>query len=229
LFHGKRIAVTTSTRLLLNTKPETGSNMAGPTAHFWQQRFDNNEIGWDRGGPSPQLLTWLNSEELKPCRIAVPGCGSGWEVVELARRGFDVTGIDYTAAAVEKTQTLVGARGLVAEVIQADVLNFQPDAGFDAIYEQTCLCAIHPEHWLAYAQQLHRWLKPEGRLWAMYMQVIRATATEEGVIHGPPYHCDINAMRALFPEKAWVWPKPPYAKVVHPNFSHELAVCLVRK
>ena len=164
-----------------------------------------------------------------PCRIAVPGCGSGWEEVELAGRGFDVTGIDYTAAAVEKTQALVGAQGLTAEVIQADVLNFLPDASFDAIYEQTCLCAIHPEHWLAYAQQLHRWLKPGGSLWVMYMQVIRATASEEGVIHGPPYHCDINAMRALFPEKTWTWPKPPYSKVVHPNLCHELAVRLVRK
>src|ERR1035437_3573620 len=164
-----------------------------------------------------------------PCRIAVPGCGSGWEEVELAGRGFDVTGIDYTAAAVEKTQALVGAQGLTAEVIQADVLNFQPDASFDAIYEQTCLCAIHPEHWLAYAQQLHRWLKPGGSLWVMYMQVIRATASEEGVIHGPPYHCDINAMRALFPEKTWTWPKPPYDKVKHPSLFHELALRLVRR
>ena len=78
--------------------------MAGPTTDFWQQRFDNNEIAWDRGAPSPQLLTWLDSGELKPCSIAVPGCGSGWEVAELAKRGFEVTGIDYTAAAVEKTK-----------------------------------------------------------------------------------------------------------------------------
>jgi hypothetical protein len=61
------------------------------------------------------------------------------------------------------------------------------------------------------------------------MQMIRPAASEEGVIHGPPYHCDINAMRALFSEKAWLWPKPPYAKVAHPNLSHELALRLVRR
>jgi len=144
--------------------------MIGPNTDFWQQRFEKNEIGWDRGGTSPQLLAWLEGGELRPCRIAVPGCGSGWEVAELAKRGFDVIGIDYTAAAVDKTRALVAAHGLHAHVIQADVLRFQPEAPFDAIYEQTCLCAIHPEHWQQYARQLHNWLKPEGSLWVLFIR-----------------------------------------------------------
>jgi hypothetical protein len=48
--------------------------MAGPTADFWQQRFENNDIGWDRGGPNPQLLAWLDSGEVQPCRIPVSRC-----------------------------------------------------------------------------------------------------------------------------------------------------------
>lgn len=203
--------------------------MAGPKAQFWQERFEKNEIGWDRGSSSPQLLDWLDTGALTPCRIAVPGCGSGWEVAELAKRGFDVIGLDYTAAAVEKTRLLLSEQGLKAEVIQADVLSYQPENKFDAIYEQTCLCAIHPEHWFEYSRQLHQWLKPDASLWVLYMQMIRPAASEEGVIHGPPYHCDINAMGALFPERLWVWPKPPYAKVKHPNLSHELALRLVKR
>ena len=34
------------------------------------------------------------------------------------------------------------------------------------------------------------------------MQVLRAGAPE-GRVDGPPYHCDINAMRALFPAARW--------------------------
>ena len=203
--------------------------MAGPTPEFWQERFEKQQIAWDRGSASPQLLAWLQGSQLQPCRIAVPGCGSGWEVAELARRGFDVVGLDYTQAAVLKTQALLEAQGVQAEVIQADVLSYQPETQFDAIYEQTCLCAIHPEHWLDYAQQLHQWLKPQGSLWILFMQMIRPAATEEGVIHGPPYHCDINAMRVIFPEKNWVWPKPPYARVPHPSLAHELALRLIRR
>ncbi|HYR26078.1 MAG TPA: methyltransferase domain-containing protein [Aquabacterium sp.] len=203
--------------------------MAGPTADFWQERFDRQETAWDRGGPSPQLLAWLDSGALQPCRIAVPGCGSGWEVAELARRGFEVIGMDYTAAAVERTRALCAERGVSAEVVQADVLEHVPAAPFDAVYEQTCLCAIHPDHWVRYALQLHRWLRPGGQLWALFMQMVRASASQEGLIQGPPYHCDIGAMRALFPSTAWDWPKPPYPQVPHPGLSHELAVVLTRR
>ena len=136
--------------------------MAGPTSDFWQERFEKKQTGWDRGAPSPQLLAWLESGALQPCRIAVPGCGSGWEVAELARRGFEVVGIDYTPAAVERTRALLSAQGLSAEVMQDDVLTYQPDKPFDAIYEQTCMCALHPDHWVDYARQLHQWLAPPG-------------------------------------------------------------------
>ncbi|VTU46653.1 thiopurine S-methyltransferase (plasmid) [Variovorax sp. SRS16] len=202
--------------------------MAGPTPAFWQERFDKKETGWDRGGPSPRLLAWLEEGALQPCRIAVPGCGRGWEVAELAQRGFEVTAIDYTPAAVQQTRALLDARALEATVVQADVLSYQPEQVFDAVYEQTCLCALHPDHWFGYAQQLHRWLKPGAALWVMFMQAIRPAATETGLIEGPPYHCDINAMRALFTARDWEWPKPPYAKVPHSNALHELGLRLIR-
>ncbi|HET8871475.1 MAG TPA: thiopurine S-methyltransferase, partial [Aquabacterium sp.] len=62
-------------------------------------------------------------------------------------------------------------------------------------------------------------------------QMPRPAATQEGLIEGPPYHCDINAMRVLFPESSWIWPKPPYDQVPHPKLAvgHVLAVLLVRR
>ena len=203
--------------------------MAGPDIAFWQARFDTRQTGWDRGGPSPQLLAWLDSGALLPCRIAVPGCGGGWEVAELARRGFDVVGLDYTPAAVERTRAHLQSQGVTAEVVQADVRTYAPAQPFDAVYEQTCLCAIHPDSWMLYAGQLRQWLRPGGSLWAAFMQLPRPEALAQGVVVGPPYHCDINAMRALFPSAHWDWPAPPYPQVPHPVGMHELAVHLVRR
>ncbi len=203
--------------------------MTGPTVEFWQERFASQQTAWDRGAPGPQLLHWLDSGALKPCRIVVPGCGSGWDVAELARRGFAVTALDYAAAAVQQTRDLLHRQGLVAEEVQADVLQFDPACAFDAIYEQTCLCALHPDQWFAYAGKLQRWLRPGGSLWGLFMQMVRPAASAEGRIEGPPYHCDINAVRALFTESNWHWPKPPYASVPHPHLSHELAVVLTRR
>lgn len=200
------------------------------TPNFWQEHFDQSRTPWDRGAASPQLLDWLNSGNLTPCRIAVPGCGKGWEVVELAKRGFDVTGIDYTAGAVKETQTLLAQHALSAQVVKADVLTYSPAPHplFDAVYEQTCLCALDPEHWIAYAQQLGQWIRPGGKLYALFMQVERPGA-REGLKQGPPFHCDINAMHALFNSSHWQWPEALPTVVPHPNGWHELAICLVRK
>ena len=79
-----------------------------------------------------------------------------------------------------------------------------------------------------YAAQLQAWIRPGGLLCALFMQVRRDSASQ-GVIEGPPYHCDINAMRALFPAARWDWPSPPYAAVAHPQGWAELALVLTRR
>jgi len=202
--------------------------MNGPTIDFWQARFDQGQTPWDRGEASPQLARWIGDRTLAPCRIAVPGCGSGYEVLRLAQAGFDVTGLDYTPAAVALTRARLDAAGARADVVEADVLAWTPPAPLDAVYEQTCLCALHPDHWVAYAKQLHAWLRPGGLVFALFMQAARPGAAN-GLIEGPPYHCDVNAMRALFDASRWAWPKPPYERVAHPAGWAELAVVLERR
>lgn len=200
----------------------------GPTVEFWEQRFQEGNTPWDRGAANPQLDAWLASGALKPCRILVPGCGAGYEVVALARAGFDVTALDYSPAALALTRENLYRAGLIASLVQADALSWYPVRPFEAIYEQTCLCALYPDSWRAYADQLHAWLKPGGRLYALFVQYLRPGAAD-GTISGPPYHCDINAMRALLPEPLWSWPKPPYPQTSHPRGLEELAVVLERR
>ena len=202
--------------------------MSGPTIEFWQSHFDAGRTPWDRGEANPRLVGWLADGELAPCRIAVPGCGSGHEVVRLAQAGFDVTALDYAPAAVARTRANLAAAGAAATVVEADVLAWSPAAPFDAIYEQTCLCALHPDHWVAYARRLCAWLRPGGRMFALFMQVARPGAAS-GLVEGPPYHCDINAMRALLDASSWTWPKPPYERVPHPMGLAEIAAVIARR
>lgn len=213
--------------------------MAGPTVEFWQEKFESGQTPWDRRRVSPQLIDWLNHAvisarppEALQGPVFVPGCGAGYEVVELARRGFDVVAIDYAAAALQKVSQqliqLTRDQRQKVQLVHADLLGWQAPVSAGAVYEQTCLCALHPDYWLAYAAQMMRWMLPGGKLMALFAQSPKAGALD-GAISGPPYHCDINAMRALFPEVYWVWPKPPYPKVVHPMGMHELAVVLQRR
>lgn len=188
---------------------------------FWEERYRSATTPWDRRGPSPALLEWLDEEELRPCRILVPGCGRGYEALELARRGFDVVAVDFAPSAVRHLRDELGRADLRAEVIQADVLSWVSAELFDAIYEQTCLCALPPGTWARYEQQLAAWLVPGGKLLALFMQTDR-----EG---GPPFHCDMGAMRDLFAESRWEWSGAPFCEVPHPAGIYELSSILTRR
>ncbi|MCB2020334.1 MAG: TPMT family class I SAM-dependent methyltransferase [Rhizobacter sp.] len=217
----------------MNESSESPASRAhGPNREFWEERFQSHKTPWERGAVHPQLTRWMADGSLEAVKlggqIAVPGCGTGFEVVALAGAGFDVVAIDYAVPAIEMTRQRLRAAGLSASCVQADVLAWQPDAPLAAVYEQTCLCALHPDHWVAYAAQLHRWLRPGGQLFALFMQTQREGAAK-GFIEGPPYHCNIHAMRALFAAPLWDWPKPPYDSVAHPMGSNELAVVLTRR
>lgn len=174
----------------------------------WQGRYDRAETHWERPGTNPAFDSWLESGRLAPGRILVPGCGRGKELLALARSGFEVVAVDAAPTPVEATRAALAEAGLVAEVVQADLLAWEPDQPFDAIYEQTCLCALHPETWASYEARLHRWLKPGGKLFALFMQTGRPT--------GPPFHCDPGAMRELFGSDRWVWSEEPAIRSQHP-------------
>ena len=203
--------------------------MPGPDRDFWQRRFAQAQTPWDRGAPGPQIERWIADGTLAPgLRLAVPGCGSGHDALALAAAGCVVTAIDYAEAAVTLTRDRLAAAGASAELVQADVLAWQPATPLDAVYEQTCWCALYPDQWPAYAQQLQAWLRPGGRLLLLAMQCLRAGAAE-GRIEGPPYHMDIHMLRALLPPMQWAWPAPPYERVPHPAGWTELAIVLTRR
>jgi len=99
---------------------------------------------------------------------------------------------------VQSLRERLTADGLRADVEQADLFNWSPaDGPFDLIYEQTCLCALPPGQWSAYADRLAQWLRPGGVLAALFMQT--------GKPGGPPYDCPLDAMRRLFAPPSWDW------------------------
>ena len=111
----------------------------------WEEKYRAKTIPWDRGAVSPALLGWIEDGALPPGRILIPGCGRGHEAVELARRGFQVTALDIAPTALEHLAAELAAAGVEAERVCADALTWQPAQPFDAIYEQTCLCALDPD------------------------------------------------------------------------------------
>lgn len=174
-------------------------------ADFWEQRYRGGTTPWERQGTNPAFLAWRADGTLSPCRILVPGAGRSPEPLALARDGFEVTVVDLAEPAVAVQRDRLA--GTSARVVQANLLDWQPDKRFDAVYDQTCLCALPPSLWGDYAAQLARWTRAGGVLAVLFMQT--------GRLGGPPFHCDLSRMRELFMAPEWSWPSILPAPVPH--------------
>ena len=60
------------------------------------------------------------------------GCGTGRHAVELARRGYRVTGFDLSAGMLAEAAKAAGEAGVEVELIQADATAFSFARSFDA-------------------------------------------------------------------------------------------------
>jgi len=59
-------------------------------------------------------------------------CGQGRHAIELARRGFKVTGVDRTAAFIQQAKEQSASEGLEVEWVVDDVRSFSRPGAFDA-------------------------------------------------------------------------------------------------
>ena len=192
----------------------------------WERRYRAGDTAWERGSLHPAFLHWAEHGALgralsSPGRVLVPGAGRCPEVVEFARRGFSVTAVDIapTPANAARDAAATNPNGLAIDWVEADLLGWDAPAPFDWVYEQTCLCALHPDYWEAYAARLTRWTRVGGRLLALFVQ-----RESEG---GPPYHCELAAMQRLF-SRGWAWPDHRPRRYPHPAGIAELAIALER-
>jgi len=195
--------------------------MSGTQAIDWEGRYRDGVTGWERHGLNPAFLAWRESGLLPPCRILVPGGGRSLEPLALAESGFDVTVVDAAPSAVASQRAHFERLQVTARVDQADLFAWDPTVQFDAVYDQTCLCALPPALWPDYARRLHRWLRPGGRVFILFMQSSRPT--------GPPFHCDLKTMRSLFAPPSWRWPEVLPERIEHPSGLAEQPAVLQRE
>lgn len=192
-----------------------------PSSIDWESRYRAGATGWERAALNPAFLSWRASGALAPCRILVPGAGRSHEPLALAEAGFDVTVLDIAPSAAAAQAARLAPFGSRARVVSGDLFAHAPAAPYDAVYDQTCLCALPPERLGEYAALLAGWLRPGGRLFALFMQT--------GEPGGPPFDCPLPSMRALFAPPLWAWPSALDAEVPHGPGRVEQPAVLVRR
>jgi SAM-dependent methyltransferase len=87
-------------------------------------RYSFVSIPWDVG-PREELVSLVESGRVKPCRAIDLGSGTASNVIYLAQHGFDVTGVDYSPAAIEMGRVRAREAGVEVTFIVDDLTNLQ--------------------------------------------------------------------------------------------------------
>ncbi len=99
-------------------------------------------------------------------RVLDMACGQGRHAVELAARGFRVTGLDISEPSIARARQQAEARGVELDLVQLDMRALQADGEFDAVFNFGSSFGFFPTE----DEDLHvlrvaaRALRPGGRL-----------------------------------------------------------------
>jgi len=136
--------------------------------YFFEFQYRFSQPRWDTGITPPEVVQLVEAERFPPGRALDVGCGTGTNVVYLARRGFQVTGIDFVPRAIERAQARVRAANVRANLRVANVLEpVTLGAPFELVLDIGCFHNFDEEGRARYAENLARWTHP-GSTYLVY-------------------------------------------------------------
>jgi cyclopropane fatty-acyl-phospholipid synthase-like methyltransferase len=120
---------------------------------------------WDSGISPPELLDFIaNHPSGKGIDI---GCGTGTNVITLAKAGWQVTGVDFVPRAIKMAKRKVKEAGVDAQLYVRNVTKLEGISGpFDLALDIGCFHSLG-ESKAEYLSELERILAPGG-YWLMY-------------------------------------------------------------
>ncbi|EFV13436.1 class I SAM-dependent methyltransferase [Segniliparus rugosus] len=116
---------------------------------------------WD-GHPLPERLAELVDGDgerpaLAPGRALDVGCGTGDAAIYLARRGWRVTGVDFTPKALRLARRKAASAGADIDFVHADVTKLRENGlqpGFDLIVDFGLLHGVDDKTRAGYAREV---------------------------------------------------------------------------
>ena len=124
-------------------------------------------------------VEWIASEFNigRGARIADFGCGPGLYATPLAKRGANVTGIDFSERSIKYAKENAVREQLNISYVKENYLDFEPEDRFDLVLMIMCdFCALSPTQRKLILNKFHRILKPGG---SVLLDVYSLTAFEQ--------------------------------------------------
>lgn len=134
---------------------------------FFELKYLLSAPPWDTGVSPPELLAFIESRP--PGRALDLGCGTGTNAITLARRGWQVSGVDFSRRAIHLARQKAQTAGVQVDFRLGDVTRLDDLQGpFDLILDIGCFHSLSPPGRLAYLDNLERLLAPDGT-WLLYV------------------------------------------------------------
>lgn len=130
---------------------------------YWNNRYVNNDFGWDTGSVSTPLKEYFDQLTNKDLSILIPGAGNAYEAEYLVNKNFtNVFVCDFAEEPLKNLKQRCPAikPGNLLKIDFFEISNMK----FDLIIEQTFFCALHPSLRQKYFEKMHELLKPNGKL-----------------------------------------------------------------
>jgi len=133
----------------------------------WEEKYRDEEaetMPWYYPDLDPDFKDALDRLEMISGDALDIGTGPGTQAIELAKRGFKVTGTDISFAAIEKAKNLPINSDLNLSFMQDDILDSRLNRQFDIALDRGCSHVFPPEKIPNYVSALNGLIKPGGYL-----------------------------------------------------------------
>ena len=136
---------------------------------FSRLRFNLFYFGkapWDTGVSPPELLEFIKTHTPHTGRAIDIGCGTGTNVITLAKAGWKTSGIDFAPRAIQIAKRKIKKENLHADLFVDDATRMKHITGqFDFALDMGCFHGIETK--ANYLTQLSKILNPNS-FWLMY-------------------------------------------------------------
>lgn len=187
---------------------------------YWNNRYQNNDFGWDLGEASTPLKHYIEQLDNKDVKILIPGAGNAYEAELLFNLGFkNVFVLDFAEAPLRNIKKRL-PNFPDKQLIQQDF--FEHQGQYDLIIEQTFFCAINPNLREKYVQHMKELLAPNGKLVGLLFN-------DPLNDNHPPFGGNTGEYQKLFSDKLEIKKMEPCYNSIKPREGRELFVMMQNK
>lgn len=193
---------------------------------FWQNKYDLDEIPWNTGTTTPEIINAVNHNKNK--KICILGCGYSKDSIYLSQKGHKVYAVDFASSPFEYLLKVKNEKKIEnLYPINENIFNLSSnyDSFFDIVIEYTCFCAIPINMRKDYVNLVKSILKRKATFLALFFP----TKTKKPESSDPPFYVDIDEVLPIFAKKFKIISLNSEPNSIKPRLGYETFVKMQKK